>query len=100
MVFRPHYRQRVKAELHPIPELLTRSEAAAKARISVRTLDRLRDTGEIETQPVGARRMVVAHSLGSYLERQREAVHAESVSVSATREAMFALHLEDFEAAA
>lgn len=100
MVFRPQYRQRVTDALHPIPELLTRSEAAAKARISVSTLDRLRGIGEIETQPVGARKMVLAHSLGRYLERQREAVHAGSCSASAAREEMFALHLEDFGVAA
>lgn len=100
MVFRPPYRLWVTAELHPIPELLTRSEAAAKARISVRTLDRLRNLREIETQPVGARKMVLAHSLGSYLERQRAAVHAEAPAASATPEEMFALHLEDFGVAA
>lgn len=96
MVLRPPYRLWVTAELHPIPELLTRSEAAAKARISVRTLDRLRELGEIESQPVGARKMVLAHSLGSYLERQRDTVHAGPSAASVALEEMFALHLEDF----
>jgi hypothetical protein len=54
-------------------ELISRAGAAAKLGVSVRTVDRLRADGVLETRRVRGRRMVTLASYERYLGRKSEA---------------------------
>jgi hypothetical protein len=52
---------------------LTRQEAADELRLSTKTIDRLRDSGELESFLLGTRSLrIVAASLAAYESRQRQ----------------------------
>jgi hypothetical protein len=57
-----------------IPELVSRDEAAVLRRCSIRQVDRLREAGEIATQPSGRRTFVLRASIAAYLARERAAL--------------------------
>lgn len=54
-----------------IPELVSREEATLLLRCSIRQVDRLREAGEIATQPNGRRRLILSASIAAYLARER-----------------------------
>jgi excisionase family DNA binding protein len=75
MVEKSHYVRRVTQTIQP--NELSRHEAALYLGVSLRTLDRLREDGEIESFLVrGCVRVVVA-AIDAYKERQREAARRE-----------------------
>jgi hypothetical protein len=65
-----------------IPELIGKAEAAVLlGGVSLRTVDRLRAAGEIDTRPVGMRGVrITVQSIGAYLERQ-SAAYAERLGL-------------------
>lgn len=57
---------------HQSPSLLTLSEAAQSLRVSVDTLTRRANLGEITTVRIGRRRLVAQADIDAFIARSRE----------------------------
>ena len=73
---------------------LSRRETAACLGVSLKTVDRLRDAGEIDWFGIGAAVRVELASIDAYKERQREARRRKQRGTSGLAQSKFELELK------